>query len=469
MLRPQIKSSISSKLLINIGAMMDIPTGAVITGKKGESIINGGLGLITAVVGRGNHFKSTILHYMMLSAADKVFSSYETLMQTYDTEINISPERLMMLAERFDYIPKEGLLDPETGAWMITDKSQYYADEWLDIIRNFTNEKTKDKSLVVKNTPFNTEGVIIPSFTEVDSLSEFESANTVEMADKNSLGDSSTNTLFMKQGLVKSKFLMELPRLAMGSNNYFLMTAHVGKDINMAAGPYAPQPEKKLQHLKGGDKIKGVSDKFYFLVSNLWYAYNAAPLVNQNTKTAEYPKTQKMNKDSDPMELNIVSLRQLRSKSGPSGYTISLIVSQNEGVLPTLSEFHTLKSNGRFGIGGSLQNYFMVLRPDVSLSRTTVREKIDNDPMLRRAIQITSELAQIKQFWPHMVEDGLWCEPEELYEGLKKQGYDWDELLSTRGWWALNQYDHPVPFLSTVDLLKMYKGTYTPYWMDKKK
>ena len=46
-------------------------------------------------------------------------------------------------------------------------------------------------------------------------------------------------------------------------------------------------------------------------------------------------------------------------------------------------------------------------------------------------------------------------------------GYDWDVLLNTRGYWTLNQYSHPVPYLSTVDLLKMRKGLYKPYWMDK--
>ena len=84
---------------------------------------------------------------------------------------------------------------------------------------------------------------------------------------------------------------------------------------------------------------------------------------------------------------------------------------------------------------------------------------------MRRAINITSELYQIKQFWPQIVDEGIWCEPHELYEDLKKKGYDWDQLLSTRGWWAPNQYKHPVPYLSTVDLLRMRAGTYKPYWM----
>ena len=35
-------------------------------------------GPITAIVGTGNNFKSTIMHYMMLSAANRVFEATPT-------------------------------------------------------------------------------------------------------------------------------------------------------------------------------------------------------------------------------------------------------------------------------------------------------------------------------------------------------------------------------------------------------
>ena len=61
--------------------------------------------------------------------------------------------------------------------------------------------------------------------------------------------------------------------------------------------------------------------------------------------------------------------------------------------------------------------------------------------------------------------DDLLCTPLELYEDLKKLGYDWDQLLNTRGWWTVNNDKHPVPFLSTYDLLMMRKEKYKPYWL----
>ena len=265
----------------------------------------------------------------------------------------------------------------------------------------------------------------------------------------------------MQQGLLKTKVLKDLPRLSINANINFLFTAHLGKEINMATGPFAPQPKKSLSYLKQGDKIKGVSDKINFLSTHLWSAYGARPLINQGTKEPEYP----INKSDINTDLNIVNLQQLRSKSGPSGFIIELIVSQREGVLPSLTEFHYLKNN-KYGIDGNPRSYSMFLRPDVKLSRTTVRNKIDGDPKLRRAINITAELLQMTKFMPQY--EKLYCTPEELYKDIKELGYDWDVLLDTRGWWAVKQYDTKLqPFMSTLDLLLLRAGKEL-YWLKKK-
>ena len=51
---------------------------------------------------------------------------------------------------------------------------------------------------------------------------------------------------------------------------------------------------------------------------------------------------------------------------------------------------------------------------------------------------------------------------------IKALGYDWKELLATRSWYTFFNEKHPVPFLSTMDLLRMRAGLYHPYWMKKK-
>lgn len=462
---------VKPKILINIGCLMDIPTGFIVTGKKGESIINGGLPQISGLVGRGNNYKSTIMHYMALSAYDKISASHETNMVTYDTEMNTFLERLEDLSKRFEHIPDD-IIRSNKGLWTVTDKSQMPGNKFALILNEYSENKIKDKDSKItiecfkdpyEDKPLST---LLPSFVEIDSLSEFEAESTIEML-SNDLDGSDTNTFAMKQGLFKSKFLSTLPRLASMSNTFILFTGQVSNKINMATGPAAmAQPVKDLQYLKQGDSIKGISNKFFFLLNSAWFLHTATLLKNKSTEQAEYPVDTSSNQSN---ELNVVKLTQLRSKSGSSGYTISVIVSQDEGVLPTLTEFHHIKENNRFGLSGNNVHYNLDIYPDVSLSRTTIRNKIDSDPRLRRAINITSELLQLSIFNPELETQGLMCTPKELYEDIKKLGYDWNVLLDTRGYWTIDQYTNKVPFLSTVDLLKMRKGLYTPYFLKDNK
>ncbi len=459
------------KVMINIGAGLDIPTGFYVKGFYGENILLGGLGMVTGVVGIGNSFKSTIMHYMMLSAADRITSSVETSMSTYDTEVNIHEERLNQYSRKFYNFKDRDIIND--GTWVITDKTIYYADKWFTKLKEYLDSKFSNAKKYMVETPFMSRdkttpiNIIIPTFTEIDSFSEFETSDVAKIQDENELGDSGGNTIHMRQGLGKTRFLMEIPNLAGTNNHYFLMTAHVGKDMNMASGPYAPPPTKKLQHLKHGDKIKGVTDKFFFLLSNCWHVFNTAPLINQSTKGPEYPKNSDENMQGD-LDLHVASMRQLRSKSGPSGSIIDLVVSQTEGVLPSLTEFHYIKTEDRFGLSGTLHSYSLDIYPDVKLSRTTIRSKIDNDDKLKRALNITSELCQMHQYFKTNRE--VLCTPKELYDDLVKLGYDWDFILTkTRGWWAINDKHHPLKFLSTMDLLNIRAGIYKIYWLEDDK
>ena len=458
------------RAMINIGALLDIPTGLWLKGKYKENILNGGLGAITGIVGIGNNFKSTIMHYMFLSALSRIIEQYKTSISTYDTEINVHEDRLQSLSLRFKEFCGRDLF--QDMLWVVTDATVYDANSWFEVFKEFLKEKVKNEKSLTVTSPFvdrdgNLMPMMVPTFGEVDSLTEFLSKSEKQMLEDHELGESGANTFHMRAGLIKTRFLMELPSLVGQAYHYIGITGQLGKDIPIGqSGPMPAQPVKKLQFLKGGDKIKGVTDKFTFATNNCWHAYNAAPLINQSTKAAEYPI-----QDADPVsgdtDLMLVALRQLRSKSGPSGYVIEMIVSQSEGVLPELTEFHFIKDHGRFGLAGNLQHYALDLYPDVKLQRTTVRSKIDADPKLRRALNITAEMLQMKFFQPSVSE--LLCTPSELYDGLKAKGYDWDLLLQTRGWWTINNDKHPVPYLSTKDLLEMNKGIYHPYWLEEDK
>jgi len=124
-----------------------------------------------------------------------------------------------------------------------------------------------------------------------------------------------------------------------------------------------------------------------------------------------------------------------------------------------------LKQNN-FGIGGNVRTYHMMLLPDVKLQRTTVRGKIDTTPKLRRALELTMDLLMLREYYPVYSRMGLFMEPDELFVKIEEAGYDWNELLETRGWYTIDQYREDLPFyLSIVDLLKMANGQYKPYWM----
>ena len=468
MLKPDIKPAPAVKPLINIGALLDVPTGYYVKGIHGENLLLGGLGQVTGIVGPGNMGKSLVADYMMLSAADKLFSNHETVLQTYDTEINKHEDRLRNFANRFDHLKDKDILG--NGLWIVSDKSQYYGEVWFDKLKEYLKAKEKSAKDYTFTTPFLDRDrkspikMLMPTFTEIDSLSEFETSAISKIQDENSLGESGGNTIHMRSGLDKTRLLMEIPYLSGFASNYFLMTAHLGEKVQMASGPYQQMPVKKLQHLRGDLVVKGVSSKFFFLLSNCWQVIDAKPYINQSTKAPEYPRNSIENNDAGSMDLSVTTLKQLRSKSGPSGIMIELLVSQTEGVLPSLTEFHYLKGNDRFGIDGTLQSYSLDIYPEVKLSRTTVRSKIDEDPKLRRALNITAELSQMHQY--HRGLGDLLCTAKELYNGIKEQGYDWDMILSdTRGWWTLDNDTAPGKFLSTKDLLEMRKGLYKPYWL----
>ena len=454
------------KPYINVGGLMDIPTGNWLPGIYGEYILNGGLGFIDGVVGIGNNFKSTVLHYRMLSAWDKFPLA---IANTYDTEMNIQPSRLQHFSKRFDSFKDLSIID--TAAWKVTDKQVYYANEWYEVWKKFIKNKMDNSKSYLVDLPFrnprvaepSTFKIVYPTFSQVDSFSEFETEDVANIQSENELGDSGGNTIHMRQGLSKVRFLSDIPKLVAKGWNPMLMTAHIGKEIGM--DPRAA-PIKKLQFLKNGDKIKGVTDKFMFLTSTCWQCSSAVPLLNDTTKGPEYPRFSGDDAKGDT-DLNIVTLTVLRNKNGATGGNIQLIVSQREGVLPSLSEFHYIKTNGRFGIDGTLQNYALDLLPDVKLSRTTVRAKLENNAALRRAMNITAEMCQMGFYQEH--EHGFMCTPKELYSDLITKGYDWSILLQTRGWYTCNNDQHPIPFLSTYDLLNMRKGVYHPYWLEDDK
>ena len=465
--QPEMTPIDAMKVYYNIGALMDIPTGDYVRGERGENILNGGLGALTAVAGKPNTFKSTIAHYMTLSAAAKVASSgYAPFINTIDTEMNMIPKRLLFFSKTFKEFANIDILDE--GIWQVTDQTKHMGDEWFHLLKDYLrSEKMKNAKQYIFKTPFVDKNgkcisVLFPTYGQIDSLSKFITSDVEKMQNTNQLSEG--QTIYMRQGLGKARMLMELPGICNSASHYTIVTTHIGKNTNIMQAGAAQIPVKQLQHMRSDEAIKGAPLDFFFLTNNLWQAMSATALVHKETKGPEYPRLQS-DKEENSSDLNKVSMKLLRNKSGPSGHSIDILLSQRDGVLASLTEFYFIKENDRFGLEGNNTTYNLTLFPGVNLMRTTVRENLDTNEKLRRALKITADLLQIQQLYRSLP---LKVPPlADFYKKLDEQ-YGWDTILNTRDYWTFNQYEHEVPFLSTMDMLEMYYDKYVPYFLRDK-
>lgn len=449
---------------LNIGGMFDIPTGKYKLGKHGESILDGGLGPLTGLTSRPNNFK-TALAVFMQAMSRRAFPSSNGLI--YDTEGTLTVSSRFTQVSR-DYVELRDIDWDHDDQYTFTDISQYTGDALFKLYRDIVYGKVKDPKKYTLTTPFidqngNKRQAFYPTSFLIDSFSKFQISGTQEAYDKHEVGNAKHNTVPMTLGKAKTQLFDQLPTICAQTGSYIILTAHTGDIINIEM---YPTDKRNLSHMKRDTIIKGVGPGFYSLPHNVWSIETNKPLVNKD-KMAIYPVDNKTAMEGDS-DLKILEVQNLRGKNGITGMLMKLIVSQTEGYLPALSEFHYCKEHG-FGIGGNDRNYFMELRPDVNLSRTTVRKKLDDDPLLRRVAEIQAEMLQLIQFHREDPE-GVFTDPKSLYEDLKTIGYDWEILLNTRGFWVFEEEEknQPRPFLSTMDLLRMRKGLYVPWWYGTK-
>lgn len=456
---------------LNISCLMDIPTGKYEQGKHGEMVLNGGLGSLTGISSRPNNFKTAIGVYMLAMVRRAFPGSYSLV---YDTEGTLSPvSRFTTISEPY---PELNVIDWENDdQFTFTDLSRYSGDEWFKIFRDAVGVKEKESKTHFRTSPFldingNSKKFLYPTTSFIDSFSKFQVSPVAMMYEKNTIGSSGLNMDAMANGKAKAQLFGQLPQLCARTNTYMLLTAHEADVIEMDA--YAAD-KRKLSGQKRGTTIAGVSNGFYSLPNNVWSILSNKPLLNKD-KMPQYPldNSTAIQGDSD---LRCIEIKNMRGKNGISDLPFNIIVAQSEGIKPGLTEFAYCK-DADWGIGGNLMNYYVELCPDIKLTRTTVRKKVDDIPELKRAVEIQSEMLQLMIFQRWVLEGDNGpsdnpeevCTPKALYEDLKAMGYDWDMILTkTRGYWMCEEDEHLTEkkFLSTYDLLRMRKGQYKPYWM----
>ena len=456
---------------LNVG-IIDVITGREQEGLKGESIINGGLNNHIAWTGIANASKTLNLLHFHLTALLRYINSVDG--HIYDTENTLEYMRVVDFMKeicRHHGIDFDSVVKPLLVKKMpLIPKSKLSATEWEKLIKAMRDVREKAKKKDKMETPFidhmgDQITMNIPHLGAMDSWSEFTQDAGVAAQDKAVAGHKDRNMEFITDNRGKFQLMKELQNLLVQSDVYLSSSVHLADNIQLD-----PNAEKKmkLEVLGRDNKLRGVPTNFYAYPWTIFFIYSSKSLLD-NDRLPLYPEEKVDKTLKRDGELTILDVFTARSKVGQTKINFPLIISQSKGVLPALSQFHYIKDYcDRFGITGNgtetnTQNYHLDLCPDISLSRTTIQRKIEEHPELRRALQHTAYLYQIGRYWKNF-DSNLLCTPKELYEDIKKLGYDWGELLQCRDWWLPDQYTNPVRYLSIIDLLKMRAGTYTPYW-----
>lgn len=450
---------------INIGCLLDVPTGNYELGKHGESILNGGVSGITGICARPNNFKTALLVYMMAMVRRAMRKSHQIVYDSEGTFHGVG--RFTQVSMGDNYLSAiDWRNDDQT---MFTDLSQYSGDEFFDVLRKTMEDKGKESKNHEIVTPFiDHEGknitILYPTSAAMDSLSRLTVSGVEKTYSENKIGDSGMNTEAMNNGRAKKQMFNQLPGICARYGTYMFLTAHIKDVINIEM---YPTDKRSLSFMKKDTSLEGVSGGFYSLPNNLIMITGNKPMIDSKKKTPIYPYDNKTAMEGDT-DLSCIVVMNIRGKNGISGIPMEIMVSQSEGVLPELSEFHYCKKHDYYGMLGNQQNYAFALYPDCKLSRTTVRQKLAKDHRLKQAVHFTSEIIQMIHF--HRQEDqSLFCDMDVLYNDLKAIGYDWDVLLDTRYFWVPvdEEKDHERPYLTGRDLLRMRKGLYIPYWFTK--
>ncbi len=275
-----------------------------------------------------------------------------------------------------------------------------------------------------------------------------KSLNTFE---EKQLDASDTNMFFMEEGAFKTKLNRMMSSYATKYGFYFIFTAHLGdkKELN----PRAMSP-KQLQYLKQSDKIKGCGSNFDFLVMSLIQCLKAELMVVEisKKKECEYPDTH-----SYPTELSAVSALILKGKNNVSGNQLRYVMSQKKGFLQGLTNFLLLKENNNFGLDvkGNNLSFSPMLYPDISLTRTTVRSKLEGNYELNRALELTAQLCYIQKFWDtHDLPSYMSMPIEEFASRLKKTtSPSVSDILNSTGAWSTSKLERPL--MSIMDVLAL--------------
>lgn len=446
----------------NVGCYFDILNGRFMSGRHGETVLNGGLSTLTGIGGAANSYKSTLMDYFTLKILNNISVSRA---EYYDNELTLDLERRV---DQFINYPNLKDLDLDT----IQDEQQRMTldtrvhtpgEVWYNGFREHCARQAANTKAYVtlpfygrRNTPIKVPPI---SIAAMDSLTEFQVSEVMKKLDKHDIDDSETNPEAFHEMKAKSHMIRTMQVPAIKGSCYAIMTAHVVNEMKL--DKYTIEAAK-LMFLKGLAKFNRVPKQYNFLLNNVYYLYKLGHAQGKDKK-ALYP-TARFEDYEGNQELQQIDFYDIRGKAAMSGLSLTGIVSQKEGFLPHLTAYHTLREANNWGLIVSGSNYRLSLMPELSFTRTQIRDITYNNMAVQRALQFLIEMYFMQRF-PSNNWRELLCPPDVLYNDLKQQGYDWEELLATRSYWVPVELEKDLPpYLSTLDLFRMRAGLYKPYW-----
>ena len=437
--------------MYNTGTIYDLIAGKYSMGSDGHFHLNGGLGpFITGSHGYGNTFKSTVLD-SLIAGAMRIIKTGRAW--TIDTEGSKDKDR----CASFNW----SLLNSEEGSFAeeIEDRMTFKSGADMDINAMFADMQAlvdvrlANKKKLMKDSPFLCPKTGIPlkvwdpAFYFIDSFSEAESSEEGDMLkSKKGFEDGKNKTIWLVDGNKKTLLIRAMRKMAEKAGICFICVAQTGGNVSMDS--YAPV-SKQLPDMKQKDAFKGVGKKFEYL-THLLYQTTLCTNLHDGQKTALY----KQGKTPDN-DLKEIVIHVQRNKSGKSGQVVPFVISQDEGMLNGITNLHYIRKvctyAGLDGGSGKAQ-HSLLMYPDVKFSRNTVRDKMDGDYKLNRAMELTARFLYIQNNWNlSKLPPGFQMTVEELVSAVTSSGKDWNEILETTGYWTFEKTDRK--YLSIMDIV----------------
>lgn len=466
-----MKQDSAPRMMFNTGTLYDLMTGHFVRGKNGKWYLNGGLPpAITGVHGAGNTFKSTLLDSFIMGAV-RIYTDADYF--KYDTEGSSSKLRIMkFMNEPLHDFESEDELESRVTLKNDDDEIDLVNVLWAEVckMRDLKKENMAQVEITLPFIDLSTGTYMkgkLPTFSYIDSLTEVKSSEEGTMIEADGIESGKNKTIWMVDGNKKTTLVRNLRTIASKYGICFVCSAHKGKNQDM--GSYLP-PKKQLQFMKPSDRIKGVGSRFEFLTHSLVEVANAKTALD-SSKEAMYPHGQTSSTDVNDLLVVIQ-----RGKGNSSGTMVNFIVSQEYGLLNTVTNYNFLKENkvgsAVPGLVGnvSARSHSCVLYPSANFGRKDIRIKAESDYKLCRALELTAQYRYIQANWnlaglPFDFTQSL----EQVYDKLIANGVDMDVVLESTGYWNYRETSRKHMTLFDVMELTLPKQEEDAPKKDKKK